>query len=249
MQKYQYLLYNSANGIATVTLNRPESLNALSKDVYVELYEMFTMIEDDDSIQAVILTGSGDKAFIAGADIAYMQPKDSIEIDDFIHRGRLASDKIYYMKKITIAAINGFALGGGLELAMCCDLRIASERAKFGQPEINLGIIPGGGGTQRLTQLVGMGRAKELIYTGDTIDAKTALSIGLINKVVASDKLVDESRAMAEKIISKSKIAMSLAKDAITMGANMSLPSGIDFEKKCFALCFATEDQKEGMLA
>lgn len=247
--QYKYLLFSKADRIGTVTINRPESLNALSKDVYIELYEMFSAIAEDADVDVIILTGSGEKAFVAGADIAYMQPKNSIEINDFTDKARLASDKIYSIKKTTIAAIHGFCLGGGLELAMCCDLRIASDKAKFGQPEINLGIIPGAGGTQRLTQLVGMGRAKEMVYTGVMIDAATALSYGLINKVVAPELVADEAKAMATKIISKSKIALSLAKESITLGANMTLPAGLDLENKCFSLCFATEDQKEGMQA
>lgn len=247
--QYKYLQFTTEDGIAFIIINRPEALNALSRDVYIELYNVFSIIEDDSTAQVVILTGSGDKAFVAGADIAYMQPKSAIEISDFTDKARLASDKIYYLKKPTIAAINGFALGGGLELAMCCDIRIASDKAKFGQPEINLGIIPGAGGTQRLARIIGMGRAKELIYTGDIIDATTALNMGLVNRVVPADKLADEAKALAKKILSKSKIAVSLAKEAITQGANMSLPAGLDLELKCFSLCFATEDQKEGMHA
>lgn len=173
--KYQFLLYSKEEGIGIVTINRPKSLNALSGEVYTELYGLFQEIEDDQDVRVVILTGSGERAFVAGADITEMQPQNSIGIRDFIGKARKASDRIYTLSKPVIAAINGFALGGGCELAMCCDLRVASENAKFGQPEINLGIIPGAGGTQRLTRLVGMTRAKELIYTGDIIDANAAL--------------------------------------------------------------------------
>lgn len=247
--QYKYLQFTTEGGIAFVTINRPEALNALSRDVYIELHDVFSVIEDNPAVQIVILTGSGDKAFVAGADIAYMQPRNAIEINDFTDKARLASDKIYNLKKPTIAAINGFALGGGLELAMCCDIRLASDKAKFGQPEINLGIIPGAGGTQRLARIIGMGRAKELIYTGDIIDAATALNMGLVNRVVPADKLLDEAKSMAQKILSKGRVAVSLAKEAITQGANMSLPAGLDLELKCFSLCFATEDQKEGMQA
>jgi len=153
------------------------------------------------------------------------------------------------LSKPVIAAVNGFALGGGCELAMCCDLRVASENAKFGQPEINLGIIPGAGGTQRLSRLVGMTKAKELIYTGDMIDANTAFTLGLVNKVVPPDKLMAEAKELARKLLSKSSVALSLAKKAATSGAEMDLSSGLDLEEQCFALCFATEDQKEGMTA
>jgi len=247
--KYKSLLYSKEEGIGIVTINRPESLNALNGEVFTELYKLFQEIEDDQDVRVVILTGSGEKAFIAGADIAEMQPQSSVEIRSFIDKGRRASDRIYTLSKPVIAAINGFALGGGCELAMCCDLRVASENAKFGQPEINLGAIPGGGGTQRLSRLIGMTRAKELIYTGNAIDANTAFTMGLVNKVVPPESLMAEAKELARKLLSKSSIALALAKKAITSGANMNLPSGLDLEAECFALVFATEDQKEGMSA
>ena len=246
---YNNLLYDKEDGIGIVTINRPKSLNALNGEVYTELYEIFQEIEDDQDVHVVILTGSGERAFVAGADIAEMQPQSSVEIRNFADKIRKAYDRIYTMSKPVIAAINGFALGGGCELAMCCDLRIASENAKFGQLEINLGIIPGGGGTQRLARLVGMTRAKELIYTGDIIDAKTAFMMGLVNKVVPPDSLMTEAKELARKMLSKSSIALSLAKKAINSGADMNLSSGLDLEAECFARCFATEDQKEGMKA
>ena len=247
--KYKSLLYSKEEGIGIVTINRPESLNALNGEVFTELYKLFQEIEDDQDVRVVILTGSGEKAFIAGADIAEMQAQSSVEIRSFIDKGRRASDRIYTLSKPVIAAINGFALGGGCELAMCCDLRVASENAKFGQPEINLGAIPGGGGTQRLSRLIGMTRAKELIYTGNAIDANTAFTMGLVNKVVPPESLMAEAKELARKLLSKSSIALALAKKAITSGANMNLPSGLDLEAECFALSFATEDQKEGMSA
>ena len=247
--KYKSLLYSKEEGIGIVTVNRPESLNALNGEVYTELYKLFQEIEDDQDVRAVILTGSGEKAFVAGADIAEMQPQSSVEIRSFIDKGRRASDRIYTLSKPVIAAINGFALGGGCELAMCCDLRVASENAKFGQPEINLGAIPGAGGTQRLSRLIGMTKAKELIYTGNAIDANTAFTMGLVNKVVPPESLMAEAKELARKLLSKSSIALALAKKAITSGANMNLPSGLDLEAECFALSFATEDQKEGMSA
>jgi enoyl-CoA hydratase len=186
---------------------------------------------------------------VAGSDILEMQPLNSIEIDAFVEKARLASNRIYSLSKPVIAAINGYALGGGCELSMCCDLRIASEKARFGQPEINLAVIPGAGGTQRLVRLIGMTRAKELLYTGDMIDANTALNMGLVNKVVPPESLMDEARAMAEKLLTKSGAILSLLKKAATSGAGMSLSDGLDHEARCFALCFATEDQKEGMKA
>ncbi len=247
--KYKFLLYSKEEGIGIVTINRPESLNALNGEVFTELYKLFQEIEDDQDVRVVILTGSGEKAFIAGADIAEMQAQSSVEIRSFIDKGRRASDRIYTLSKPVIAAINGFALGGGCELAMCCDLRVVSEKARFGQPEINLGIIPGGGGTQRLSRLIGMTRAKELIYTGNAIDANTAFTMGLVNKVVPPESLMAEAKELARKLLSKSSIALALAKKAITSGANMNLPSGLDLEAECFTLSFATEDQKEGMSA
>ena len=244
---YQYLLYSKEEGIGIVTVNRPDSLNALSNGVYSELRDIFQEIEDDPDVRVVIITGSGEKAFIAGADIADMKPRDTVQIRSFSATGRSAADRIYSLSKPVIAAVKGFALGGGLELAMCCDLIIAAENARFGQPEINLAIIPGGGGTQRLPRIVGMTRAKGLIYTGDMIDANTALAWGLVNKVVPTDSLMAEAKELARKLLSKSSIALERAKKAITTGANMDLASGVDFEEQCFSLCFGTEDQKEGM--
>jgi enoyl-CoA hydratase len=246
---YETLLYEKADGIATVTINRPESLNALNFKVYAELYELFGEIEKDDEVRVVILTGSGEKAFVAGSDITEMAPQSSQEIAGFVDIARQASDRIYYLGKPVIAVINGYALGGGCELTMCCDLRIASEKARFGQPEISVGVIPGAGGTQRLARLIGMTRAKELIYTGDMIDANTALNYGLVNKVVPVENLMAEARDVAAKLLTKSGVILSLAKAAITGGAGMSLPDALGYEAQCFALCFATEDQKEGMKA
>ena len=246
---YETLLYEKADGIATVTINRPESLNALNNQVYSDLNDLFGEIEKDDEVRVVILTGSGEKAFVAGSDITEMAPKSSLEIVPFVEIARLASDRIYNLSKPVIAAIHGYALGGGCELTMCCDLRIASEKARFGQPEVSVGVIPGAGGTQRLARLIGMTRAKELIYTGDMIDANTALSYGLVNKVVPVEDLMNEAREMAKKLLTKSSAILALAKAAVTDGAGMSLPDGLSYETQCFARCFATEDQKEGMNA
>ena len=246
---YETLLYEKADGIATVTINRPDSLNALNNQVYTDLYEIFGEIEKDEEVRVIILTGAGERAFVAGSDITEMASKSSLEIVPFVEIARQASDRIYYLNKPVIAAIHGYTLGGGCELTMCCDLRIASEKARFGQPEISVGVIPGAGGTQRLARLIGMTRAKELIYTGDMIDANTALSYGLINKVVPVEDLMKEAKEMAAKLLTKSSAILSLAKAAITDGASMSLPDALSYETQCFARCFATEDQKEGMNA
>lgn len=247
--KYQYLLYTKDSGIAIVTINRPDVLNALNSKVYAELSKLFTNIYEDTTVKVVIINGSGEKSFVAGTDVAEMQPMSNITIREMVVLVRETMDKIEKLPKPVIAAINGFALGGGLELAMACDLRIASENAKLGQPELNLGVIPGAGGTQRLTRLVGIAKAKELVYTGDIIDAHTAHSIGLINKVVPANDLMAEVKSLASKIAGKSEIALSLAKTAINGGSNIDLSSGLDLEMQCFSLCFATEDQKEGMRA
>ncbi len=246
---YKTLLYEKNDGIGIVTINRPNVLNAVNTEVFVEIADLFNQIEDDTDVRVVILTGSGDKAFISGGDIADMQPRNSIEILRFQALGKKASDAITNLSKPIIAAVNGYALGGGCEFAMYCDLRIASENAQFGQLEITVGIIPGSGGTQRLLRLVGMTKAKEMVFTGNIIDANTALSIGLVNKVVPPEKLMDEAKQMARTILSRSGIALFYAKKALDAGANMSLPDALEFEERCFTLCFATEDQKEGMKA
>jgi len=247
--QYRTILYEKENGIGVVCINRPQALNALNSEVLSELYQVFGEISTDNKVKVVIITGAGDKAFVAGTDITEMKSRSSLEIKSFAMAARKANEAIYNLKKPVIAAINGFALGGGLELAMVCDLRVCSENAKFGQPEINLGIIPGGGGTQRLTRLVGMTRAKELLFTGDMIDAQTAIDIGLVNKVVPGGKLMDEAKALAQNLLGKGAVALRLAKTAIHSGANMDLNSALDFEAECFAMCFSTEDQKEGMNA
>ncbi len=246
---YQTLLYQKKDGIGTVTLNRPDKRNALNSTVYKELYDIFEAIKNDDEVRVVILTGAGDRAFCAGSDVAEMQNMGPLEIQKFMATIRKTSDFIYALTKPTIAAINGYALGGGNELAMCCDLRIASEKARFGQPEITLGLIPGASGTQRLPRLVGAAKAKEMIFTGDLIDAGTALNLGLVNKVVPPEKLMEEALALAAKLAGMSGPVLAMAKMAINTGLDTDLASGLNMEAKCNALCFATEDQKEGMKA
>jgi enoyl-CoA hydratase len=244
---YSTLLYEKADGIAKVILNRPDKLNALNSTVYQELYDVFESVENDPEVKVVILTGSGDRAFAAGSDVAEMQNMGPLEVQKFMGTIRKTSDFIYALTKPTIAAISGYALGGGCELAMCCDLRIASEKAKFGQPEINLGLIPGASGTQRLPRLVGAARAKEMIFIGEQIDAATALNLGLVNKVVTPEKLMDEAMEWAGKLAAKSGPVLAMAKMAINTGLDTDLGSGLSMETKCNAVCFATYDRKEGM--
>jgi enoyl-CoA hydratase len=244
---YSTLLYEKVNGIAKVSLNRPDKLNALNSTVYKELYDVFEAIENDAEVRVVILTGSGDRAFAAGSDVAEMQNMGPQEIQKFMATIRKTSDFIYNLTKPTIAAIQGYTLGGGCELAMCCDLRIASEKAKFGQPEINLGLIPGASGTQRLPRLIGAAKAKEMIYIGEQIDAATALNLGLVNKVVPPDKVVEEAMTWAGKLAGKSGPVLAMAKTAINTGLDTDLGSGLTIENKCNAVCFSTYDRKEGM--
>jgi enoyl-CoA hydratase len=244
---YQTLLYGKKDGIGTVTLNRPDKLNALNSTVYKELYDVFGAIENDPEVRVVVLTGAGERAFCAGSDVAEMQNMGPIEIQKFMATIRKTSDFIYALTKPTIAAVNGYALGGGCELSMCCDIRIASEKARFGQPEITLGLIPGASGTQRLPRLIGAAKAKEMIFTGDLIDAATALNQGLVNKVVPPEKLMEEALAMATKLASMSGPVLAMAKEAINTGLETDIASGLNVEAKCNALCFATEDRKEGM--
>ena len=246
---FNNLLIEIADGIAVVTINRPAALNALNKDVLEELAAAFAELESSEGVACVILTGSGSKAFVAGADIAEMQALDAVSAEHFAKLGHALLNTIEKFPKPVIAAVNGFALGGGCELAMACDIRIAAENARFGQPEVNLGVIPGFGGTLRLTRLVGKGRAKELIFTGDMIDAQEAYRIGLANKVVAAEELLANARSMATKIASKGPVAVRFAKESIDSGLEMDLDRAGRFEASLFGLCFATTDQKEGMQA
>jgi enoyl-CoA hydratase len=246
---YQNLLFEKDNGIGIVTINRPQVLNALNSETFGELYQLFQEIEKDPEMRAAIMTGSGEKSFIAGTDVTVMMNLNAAEARLFAGNAKKTCDLIYNLSKPVIAAVNGFALGGGCEVAMCADIRIASENARFGQPEITLGIIPGSGGTQRLARLIGIARTKELVYTGGMIDANSALTMGLVNKVVPLASLMTEAKEMAKKIIRNPGIALTLAKIAINSGENVDLATGLDVELQCFAQCFATEDQKEGMKA
>ena len=243
------LLYENQDGIAYITMNRPKALNALNQETLEELNQLVDALAKDSSVQVVILTGSGEKAFVAGADITQMQSMSAIEGRNFGKLGQAVFNKIENLPQPVIAAVNGFALGGGCELAMACDIRIASEKAKFGQPEVTLGITPGFAGTQRLPRLVGKGRAKQLLYTADTIDAQEAFRIGLVNEVAPAESLMAVARAMALKIQSRAPVAVQLCKAAVNEGMDTDLETGTAYEAEVFGLCFATNDQKEGMAA
>lgn len=246
--EYQKLIIEKQERICIVRINNPEALNALNTKILVELSQAFDEIAADAQTDVVILTGEG-RAFVAGADIAEMSV---LKADEGKRFGRLGADvfrKIELLDKPVIAAVNGYALGGGCELAMACDIRIASVKAKFGQPEVGLGITPGFSGTQRLPRLVGLGKAKELIYTAAVIHAEEACRIGLVNKVVEPEELMNECLAMASAIASKAQLAVRYAKEAINRGIETDIETGIDIETGLFGLCFATADQKEGMEA
>lgn len=246
--KWENLLLEKEGNIAILSLNRPHALNALNSKVLEELDQAINRIEMDDEIHLLILTGQG-RAFVAGADIEEMKDMNSMEARAFSKRGMEIFRRIELMEKPVIGAINGFALGGGCELAMSCDIRIASEKAKFGQPEVGLGITPGFAGTQRLARLIGLGRAKELIFTTDLIDAQEAYRIGLVNKVVKGEELINFTMDMAKQIVSKGQIALRYSKTAINRGIETDMETGMSIERELFGLCFATEDQKEGMEA
>lgn len=242
------LLVEKNEGVCTVKINNPQTLNSLNAEVLADLEHAFDQIKDDDEIQIVVLTGEG-KAFVAGADIAYMSKLNPEEAKKFSEDGSRLFRKIETLNKVVIAAVNGYALGGGCELAMACDIRVASIKAKFGQPEVGLGIIPGFSGTQRLARLVGMGIAKELIFTGGHIDAEEAYRIGLVNKVTEKDNLMEETYKMVDKIKSNSRVALKYAKESINRGTETDIETGIAYESNMFGLCFSSEDQKEGMNA
>jgi enoyl-CoA hydratase len=243
---YENLILENKNSIAVLTINRPDKLNALNGVTLAELKIAFTELKKDDSVKVVVITGSGDKAFIAGADIAELNKLDMISGQEFSEKGQAVFNLIEQFEKPVIAAVNGFALGGGCELALACHIRLASENAKFGQPEVNLGIIPGYGGTQRLARLVNSGRAMEYILTGDMITAHEALRIGLVNHVFPKDELMIKAAELAEKIASKPQNAVRLAAKAINAADQISLTEGQNYEAVLFGLCCGTDDFKEG---
>ena len=234
--------------VAILTIDRPEALNALTADVLRDLGEAIDAVEANDEAYVVILTGAG-RSFVAGADIGEMKPLTAVEGKAWGNAGNDVFLKVENCTKPVIAAINGFALGGGCELAMACDIRLASEKAKFGQPEVGLGITPGFGGTQRLARIVGTGRAMELILTAKTIDAAQAEKIGLVNAVCPPEELMDKAMEMAEMIAAQAQVAVRESKRCVRKGIQTDINTGLAFEAEAFGLCFSTEDQKEGMSA
>ncbi|MEW5702940.1 MAG: enoyl-CoA hydratase-related protein [Candidatus Zixiibacteriota bacterium] len=246
MADYETLLIDSAPPLATVTINRSAVLNALNDQTIAELDSAFAALSADATIRVVILTGAGPKAFVAGADIGELKACDVFRGITKITTGQALTKRIETSRLIVIAAINGFALGGGCELAMACDIRLAADTARLGQPEVNLGIIPGYGGTQRLPRLVGRGKAKQLILTGDMIGAAEAHRIGLVDEIYPAAELMDRAREMAQKIAAKGPIAVAIAKDAINRGMDIDLDSGLAYEATQFGVVCATEDKTEG---
>ena len=248
MMEFKNLVVEKKEGLGIISIDRQKALNSLNEEVLTELGAAVSALDADAEVDVLIITGKG-KAFVAGADIAAMSTMSHLEGRDW---GRFALDvfrKIELADKPVIAAVNGYALGGGCELALSCDIRIASTKAVFGQPEVKLGITPGFGGTQRLARLVGTGKAKELIYTGEMIPAEEALKIGLANHVVEADELLDKATEMANKIRANSQLAVRFAKSAINRGFETDLETGMEIERDLFGLCFANEDQTEGMKA
>ena len=246
---YKNILFEIKNHTALVTINRPDKLNALNGLTIDELDNVFDSIKDNEEIFIVVVTGSGEKAFVAGADISELNKLDVLAAKEFSEKGNRVFRKIETLDRPVIAAVNGFALGGGCELALACHIRFASESAKFGQPEVNLGIIPGYGGTQRLARLVNSSRALEMILTGDMISADEAYKIGLVNKVFSTVDLLPKSLELAEKISSKGQQAIRFALKAVKATDNFTLRDGLNYEASLFALVCGTEDFKEGTTA
>lgn len=245
---FEYLLCEKTDNVYTIKINRKSALNSLNEKVLEELDKSLDIFADDKELYVAIITGEG-KAFVAGADIASMSSMTVQEAKNFSKKGMSIFRKIESIEKPIIAAVNGPALGGGCELAISCDIILASKKAKFGQPEVKLGIIPGFAGTQRLAKVVGLSKAKELIYTGDIIDAEEALKIGLVNKVVETDNLMEEATNMANKIAKNAQLAIKSAKTSINKSIETNIDIGMEIENYLFAMCFDSKDQKEGMNA
>jgi len=247
--KFENVVYEKKGPIAYVTFNRPKVLNALNGKTISELKSAFEDARDDSAVRGVILTGAGDKAFAAGADIGEMANNTALEAEEATRRGQKVTELIENLGKPVVAAVNGFALGGGCELAMACTIRVAAETAKFGQPEVKIGIMPGYGGTQRLPRLVGRGRALQLILSGEVIAAQEAYRIGLVNEVVPNANLIARAEAILKQIISNAPVGVKFSIEAVNKGLDTSVAEGLLIEASLFALCASTEDKKEGTTA
>lgn len=248
MAEYETIAVEVRGAVAILTINRPDKLNALNMQVHADGVAALDELKRDDNVRVVVVTGAGAKSFIAGADIGEFADKAPVTQRDLFHE-RTLFNSIDNFPKPVIAMVNGFCLGGGNELALACDIRTASENAKFSQPEINLGIMPGGGGTQRLTRLIGEGRAMEMMLTGDMIDAETALRFGLVNHVYPAAELEAKTLEIANKIAEKAPIALQLTKEAVKFASRSNLDEGLRREVDLFAICFSTEDKQEGVSA
>lgn len=249
MTSFENILLTMDQGIATLTIHRPKALNALNKATLTEIFEAIQVIKADETVQVLIITGAGEKAFVAGADIKEMADMNAMQARAFSQLGNATFKAIESLPIPTIAAINGYALGGGLELSMACDLRFASEKAVAGLPEVGLGVIPGFGGTQRMPRIIGESKAKEFLFTGENIDAQKAYDLGLFNRIFAPENLIEETMKYAQTILKKGPIAVRLAKSAVSEGMEMPLHQALAHEAELFALAFSTHDQKEGMAA
>ena len=247
--EFKLIIYEKSDGVATITLNRPEALNAFSKDVIEEILRALEDVKSDENVRVVVLTGAGEKAFSAGADIKGMVGMTALKARELSLMGESLCLALENLEKPVIAAINGYALGGGLEVAMSCDFRIASETARVGQTEVNFGLIPGWGGTQRLTRLVGMTKSKELIFTGKMVDARTAEQLGILNMVTSADKLKETVRQFAQELALKPPVALKVAKALVNKGANIGLDSALALEREGFGVVASSEDLKEGVSA
>ncbi|MFZ1983926.1 MAG: enoyl-CoA hydratase-related protein [Desulfatitalea sp.] len=246
---FSNIIVETAQGITTLTFNRPKALNALNSELLAEFSQALDAVAADEQVRVLVLTGSGGKAFVAGADITELARLDTLQAKVFINRGLMAINKLAELPIPVIAAVNGFALGGGLEIAMACDFIYAAENASFGQPEIKLGLIPGYGGTQRLPRIIGTGQAKELLFTGKMISAQEALGLGIVNRVVAPEALVDQVMATAREMADKGRVALRAIKQAVHFGLNADLATGLRIETDAFAICMASPDAKEGTRA
>ncbi|WP_126426312.1 enoyl-CoA hydratase/isomerase family protein [Brevibacillus marinus] len=249
MKPFQYIKFAKGAGTATITIDRPETRNAINEAVLEELEQVFALVEADEHIRVVIVTGGGEKAFVAGGDIAAMQRMSVLEGEKFVYQGQRVLSRIENCSKVVIAAINGYALGGGMELALACDIRIASEKAVLGLPETCIGLYPGWGGTQRLVRLVGKGVAKELVFTGERLSAQEAKELGIVNKVVRHEELIEQCEQLAAKILANSPIAVMQAKKAINQGSEISLDQALVLEAEAWLVNFSTADRVEGLRA